>query len=162
VWIALRILTAFPESGYDQNMTIQQIIALAIAAAAAMNCLGCANSSHPHEPAKADSIQGAEWRLTMIEGINVPADAIITMQLTSDKKLAGSTGVNRYFGTYTSDSPGFIRFSPLGMTRRAGTPEAMKLEAQFVGAMERVTEFRIEGDSLKLGDGDKSLLVWRR
>jgi len=142
-------------------MTIQQILALAITMAPVI-CIGCASSPPPSGPVKAELIQGAQWRLTMIEGTPIPADTVITMQLTSEKKIAGSTGVNEYFGTYTADTPGFIRFSPLGMTRRAGPPEAMKLEAQFMGAMEDITEFRMEGESLKMGDGDKTLLMWRR
>lgn len=142
-------------------MTIQQILALAITMVPVI-CVGCASSPPPNGPVEAELIQGAQWRLAMIEGTSIPADTVITMQLTADKKIAGSTGVNEYFGTYTADTPGFIRFSPLGMTRRAAAPPAMKLEAQFMGAMAHVTEFRMEGESLKMGDGSKTLLTWRR
>lgn len=125
--------------------------------------IGC-NSNKPADTQPAmTSLTDHTWKLVRMEGLPVPADAGITMQLLSDGKIAGDTGVNRYFGTYTTGKPNFIQFSAIGMTRRAGPEDSMKREAQFTGALERITEYRLDKDgTLTLTDGVNPVLVWTK
>lgn len=134
---------------------------LIIAAVAGM--LGC--KSHSDKPAPAagiESLQSGTWQLTKLGGQEVPAGADITLELLPDDKLAGSTGVNRYFGTYKSLGAGKLGFSPLGSTRKAGPPDAMKREADFLAAMQLVGGYRMHDGSLVLTDGQSDLMTFRR
>jgi len=45
---------------------------------------------------------------------------------TAERRVSGSTGVNRFFGGLAKEKQ---LFGPLGMTRKAGPPEAMAAEA---------------------------------
>lgn len=133
-----------------------------IALTTALLVFGC-NSTKPTKSQPAmNSLTAHTWKLIQMEGLPVPADAGITMQLSSDGKLTGDTGVNRYFGTYTTGKPNFIQFSAIGMTRRAGPEDRMNREAQFTAALERITEYQLDANTLSLTDGHKSLLVWTR
>ena len=96
-------------------------------------------------------------------------EAVITLQLlpAEDKKkpgtIAGSTGVNSYFGTYMSQGPGTIQFSQIGSTKRAGPPEAMQRETQFERDLQRICSYRLHGDMVSMADvAGQTLLVWRR
>ena len=53
-----------------------------------------------------------------------------------DGSLSGSTGCNRYSGTLAFDGT-LITASPLRMTKMACAPEAMKIEQQFVAALQK-------------------------
>ena len=57
---------------------------------------------------------------------------------------------------------GQIIFAQMGSTRRAGPPDAMKGESDFLGAMALVKAYRLTGDSLELTDGQNDLMRFRR
>ncbi len=113
-------------------------------------------------PPGVESLQSSTWHLTKLGGRDVPASAEITLELLPDGKLGGSTGVNRYFGTYKSLGAGQLGFSPLGSTRRAGPPDAMKRESDFLAAMQLVGAYRVDGGMLVLTDGQNDLMTLRR
>jgi heat shock protein HslJ len=48
------------------------------------------------------------------------------------------------------------------MTRRAGPPEAMALEAAYTKALDEATRFTIKDDKLTLYAGEKARLVFER
>jgi heat shock protein HslJ len=59
------------------------------------------------------------------------------LQFRSDGKVGGSTGCNRFAGTYSQD--GFVvNIGTLATTRRACLPEAMKREQQFLALLSKV------------------------
>jgi heat shock protein HslJ len=109
-------------------------------------------------------IESHTWRLARLRGAEVLETSGITMELAPDGKAFGSTGVNSYRGTYTINASGKIDFSPFAVTRRAGPPEAMRREADFLTALERVRRYRTpDGNSFVLLDeSDEVQLVWRR
>lgn len=67
-----------------------------------------------------------------------------------ERRVSGATGCNRLSGSYTREG-NKLRFLPL-VTTRMLCPNAMDLEARFLGVLERVTRFRIVGTRLNLYD----------
>ena len=114
-------------------------------------------------PAAADEGAAAklagDWQLVKLGEDKIPADAKITLSVTPEGKVSGATGVNRFFGGLAKEK---MLFGPLGMTRVAGPPEAMKREAAYVKALGEVTSLAIEKDQLTLSADDKPRLVFER
>ena len=103
----------------------------------------------------ADEMTG-EWKLVKIGGKEVPKTVSATLGVTADGKVSGDTGVNRFFGQLAKEK---TLFGPLGMTRRAGPPEAMEVEAGFTKALSEVTRFVIKDKTLTLFAGDTPRLI---
>lgn len=114
------------------------------------------------EPVPLHAVRGINWRLVTLGKQAVPEKPEITLTLAEDGKIHGSTGVNRYFGSYESPAAGSLRFGQMGSTRMAGEPAAMQRETDFVNTMERVRGYTVEGNTLNLNDGTATILVFRR
>ena len=106
----------------------------------------------------ADSHPTGSWILVEISGEKIEGRAP-TIRFT-EKGFDGSTGVNRFFGKYAEEGEKLFG-DGIGMTRRAGPPEAMKLESDFVNALQSVTKHRIEEEQLIFEKGDKAKLVFK-
>jgi heat shock protein HslJ len=106
------------------------------------------------------------WSLTMMNG-RPPVTGIETPTVEFDASggISGSTGVNRYHGAADMAQLAEGRLALLGQvatTLRAGPPEAMKQESQFVDALQKVRVWKLSGRTLFLEDGRRALLVFRR
>lgn len=75
-----------------------------------------------------------KWRV-MLPGAELKTGEPPMMEVKPDGSLSGSTGCNRYSGTLSFDGT-TIAVSPLRMTKMACAPEAMKIEQQFLKALE--------------------------
>ncbi|MBL9173517.1 MAG: META domain-containing protein, partial [Verrucomicrobiales bacterium] len=91
--------------------------------------------------------------------VSLPPDAGITLRFTGAGKVAGRSAVNRYFGGYTLGPAGAIHWTPFGSTRMAGPPERMKLEDQFLKALESTTRAEVTANGLVLQSPDASTRV---
>lgn len=115
----------------------------------------------PAQPA--DAGQGAfpegSWDLSALLGEEVDISAGITMDVLADGKIAGSGGCNRYFGSM-SLVDGQLVIGPLGATMMACEQAAMDLEHRFIGALEKVTGFVVEQDTLLLNDRGETTMVF--
>jgi heat shock protein HslJ len=132
-------------------------ILLTLAAVAAATSFGLnADDDDPKGPA---AKLAGDWKLIKLGEDKVPADVEITLSVTAEGKVSGSTGVNRFFGGLAKE---ISLFGPLGMTRKAGPPEAMERESAYTKALGEVTAFAIEKDQLTLSAGDKPRLVFER
>jgi heat shock protein HslJ len=83
-----------------------------------------------------------------------------TLTLSADGRVAGSSGANRFFGTYRVDDTGELQFAALGRTRlyRRDPPGVMQQEQQIFDALEAVTHYRLEADRLTLISAEQPLL----
>lgn len=68
-------------------------------------------------------------------------------------RVSGSGGINRFEGPARTNGDR-LTLGPLGATRMAGPPEAMDDEAAFLGTLDDVAAYRLDGDSLVLLDQD--------
>jgi heat shock protein HslJ len=78
--------------------------------------------------------------------------------------VTGSTGVNQYrsAANLAQLAEGLLVLSETAITRRAGSPEAMQRETQFVDAMRKARVWKLSGRTLILEGLGKELLVFRR
>lgn len=92
------------------------------------------------------SIKGKEF---YIPNTNVT----ITFDL---EKFYGCSGVNRYFGTYKVEN-GQLRLMNIGGTMMAGTTEDMKKEREYLEFLNSVSQIKLDGKNLILGNGKSTL-----
>ena len=78
------------------------------------------------------------------------------ISLTEDGRVVGTTGVNRITGTYEAHDE-TVRITGSGMTRMAGSAEAMDQERRFLKALEGWNAFYVRDDTLELGAPDTGL-----
>lgn len=76
-----------------------------------------------------------------------------------DDQAGGSASCNRYFGPYQLDGDS-ISFGPLATTLMACAPPLMTQEQAFTAALQTVDAWSIDGETLELSAGDKTLLVF--
>jgi heat shock protein HslJ len=106
----------------------------------------------------ADTHPTGSWVLVKMNGEKVEGRSP-TIKFT-EKGIVGSTGVNRFFGGYAEEGEKLFG-DGMGMTRRGGPPEAMKLERDYMKALQAVTKHRIEEEQLILENGDKVKLIFK-
>jgi heat shock protein HslJ len=106
--------------------------------------------------ASSASLTGTHWTLVELNGRPaVPSDMGRDAHLVLNKedgKIAGSGGVNRFFGAYTLEG-GKLTLKPGGSTMMAGPEELMQQEQAFTQMLMAVKSYHIAGDRLELLDG---------
>lgn len=99
-------------------------------------------------------LEGTAWTLTQLGGAAVTAAVGQQVpDLTLDaptKQAAGSSGCNRFNGSYRLDGER-LAFGALASTRRM-CPEGMDLEQRYLAALGRVASWHLEDDRLLLRD----------
>ena len=97
---------------------------------AVMGLVGCfsGNATSPTDATPAVSLVGPTWRVTSIEGQPVLSGTTITAEFSTEERVAGTSGCNRYFGSAKAES-GRIAMGPFGATLMACSPDdVMKQE----------------------------------
>ncbi len=84
----------------------------------------------------------------------------ITIAFGTDGHLSGSTGCNRYMGSYTASASDFST-SPLGNTRMMCPPPIGDQERRFLDALQTATAWEIRRSRLKLTGTDLALAFRR-
>jgi len=86
-------------------------------------------------------------------------DTEITAELSStEKRVSGSAGCNKYFAGYEINQNELTLTSPVGSTRMACPEAVMNQEAEYLEILQNIESFDIEGDQLRIVSGDKVLL----
>jgi heat shock protein HslJ len=85
---------------------------------------------------------------------------VIDLRFAPDSnRVSGSTGCNRFHGSYTADTA-MLRFSPdMALTRMACPGNS---EALFLNAMARVNRYRINEGQLELFQNKELVMVFAR
>lgn len=96
------------------------------------------------------------WVVQSIAGVPT-VDPKPEIFLTEDGQVAGTTGLNQIRGTYEAHDE-TVRITGTGMTRRAGTPEAMEQERRFLKVLEGWNAFHVTDDTLEVGPPDTGLV----
>jgi heat shock protein HslJ len=87
------------------------------------------------------NLAGTEW------GFSEVGRTALFIQFGPDGRVSGSTGCNRFTGTFGQDRSA-LTIGPLATTRRACVPEAMKREQRFLAVLGKVR--KVEGTLLQL------------
>jgi heat shock protein HslJ len=105
-----------------------------------------------------------EWTLDWMQGTGPVAPSTgrpaPSITIAPDGKVTGFTGVNRMSSSLdiARAAKGEFAMGPVASTRMAGPPEAMQLETGLLGALQRATRYRIDGDHLVLSDASEEVL----
>jgi heat shock protein HslJ len=132
---------------------------------------GDTQKTQPAEPESRPSDSAAnplgdqEWRLTKLNGEPIEQAKGAgaeppSLKFDAEKEaVSGSTGVNRLTGTYEVDE-NKLKFGGLATTKRAGSPELMERETEFVNALESADSWKRTGGNLEILSGDKVVAVF--
>jgi heat shock protein HslJ len=139
-------------------MKTQATILAAIVWALSAILIGSMQTAVPAE-SQGDGKLAGDWKLVKLGDESPTADLMLTLSVAADGKVSGSSGVNRFAGKLADEKK---LFGPLVMTRRAGPPEAMAVEASYAKALDEATRFEIKEDKLTLFAVDQSRLTFER
>lgn len=134
---------------------------------------GCESGAVSKNAAEARAIQSVigSWTLDSIGDKAfvqlVPQDAPAkkpTLDISADGSVSGFAGVNRMMSKLNLDalSNGDFRLTPAGTTMMAGPAYAMKLEREYLDALVKVRNFKIDGAKLTLTDGATQIMQFVR
>jgi heat shock protein HslJ len=119
---------------------------------------GCASSGSQ----SGGDLTGKFWALTELMGKPPVAGTGISAQFTTDGKVAGSAGCNRYSGTYTVSGNQITFSSPMAATMMMCEQAIMDQESAYLKALGEAKTFAVKGDRLTLsGAGGAALAVFK-
>lgn len=125
----------------------------------------CNTTNQTQQTAMADdwsAVTDKEWILTkVVQGsrtLEPMSPVLASANFAADGKIAGSTGCNRYFGSYTRSENG-LTMSPLGATQMMCMEDAMEIEHAFTSAMENVADWKVIGTTLSLSDSSGKVIM---
>ncbi|MBC7948220.1 MAG: META domain-containing protein [Chitinophagaceae bacterium] len=101
------------------------------------------------------------WVLVDLKGVPVQLsgsnrDAFVEFS-TSDKRVSGNGGCNRFNGTYVIEKKGSIKFNEVVSTKMS-CPD-IAFETAFLEALNAVDRYDTEENSLFLKDGNKVMMI---
>jgi copper homeostasis protein (lipoprotein) len=113
------------------------------------------------EPSQDLTLVGTKWRITSIGEDSSENLAKTEIQFLTDTRVAGTTGCNRFSGTYEQNGES-LKFKPLALTRRACPGPLMQQETRVSKMLGNVTEIKREGDRLELRSADGAQAILQR
>ena len=107
-------------------------------------------------------LTGEVWELSLLNDKELLPATSISVQFTEGENLGGSSGCNRYSGTYTVSGNSLQLSSPLASTMMACRPEIMDQESAYLKALVEVKTYSVTSDQLTLYDSsNKGTLVYK-
>ncbi len=103
-------------------------------------------------------LTGSVWSLTELAGKPLVSGSGITAQFSSDGKVSGSTGCNRYSGSYTASGNSIAFPSPLATTMMMCDAPVMEQETAYLNALSQAKTYSVKSDQLTLFDDSGSIL----
>lgn len=98
------------------------------------------------------------WLLEDIGGRGVIDYLNTPLSITTEGKVSGHAGCNRFFGTARIDGPA-VTLGPTMSTKMACPPAIMDQEQRFFSALSKIEQWRIENGLLMLMDGGGETLL---
>jgi heat shock protein HslJ len=133
---------------------VKRVCSLAVLLVIVAAFAGCGSS--------AAGVASTNWKLATLNGQPALADYSATMLFGAKDELAGSTGVNRYMGTYQASGSN-LTLKPAASTQMAGPEPAMKQETEFLAALSATKTYTSDDSKLTLKDsGGKELATFTK
>lgn len=124
--------------------------------------MGCApDGTYSAAPPVEASFQlaGKEWALVELNGQAVAeSKQPVTLNLTTDNKVNGNAGCNRFFGSYQILPEKRIRFKDVGATLMA-CAEGMATEQAYLAVFKEADSYSLTGSTLSLDKGRTTTLA---
>ena len=95
---------------------------------------------------KVTSLENTSWQLTSLGEAQPLAEKPITLEFGEKNRLSGSSGCNRYMGSFSTKGNQFSVKSPLGSTMMACPEDLMKQEQQFLQALSAGQSYKINAN----------------
>ncbi len=108
---------------------------------------------------QAEDLTGKFWALSELKGEAPLAGTGISAQFTTDGRVAGSAGCNRYSGAYTVSGKNLTVATPLASTMMMCEQAVMDQESAYLATLGEVKTFAIQGDQLTLSGEDGAALA---
>jgi heat shock protein HslJ len=105
------------------------------------------------------NLTGKVWALTELMGKPPAAGVGISAEFSSDGKVSGSAGCNRYSGTYTVSGNSITISSSVATTMIMCDESVMEQESAYLKALAEAKTYAVNGDQLTLAGADKTSLV---
>ncbi len=99
-------------------------------------------------------LTGKVWAVTELMGNPPVAGTGISAEFSEDGKVGGSSGCNRYNGTYTVSGNNITFASPMASTMMMCEQAIMDQESAYLGALGEAKTFAVKGDQLTLSGED--------
>ena len=118
---------------------------LSLLVGAAIALAAC--SSHPEGTTAmvtSEQLQGSAWQVNNLNGSDV-GDALVTLNFHEPGRLAGKAACNNYMASYTLEDDNFT-VKTGGVTMMACPQPLMKLEQQFLDALDAVNQADLSED----------------
>ena len=100
----------------------------------------------------AADVEGVEWRLVELTGVDIPAGASPTL-LLEEGTASGDAGCNRFTGGYTLDGDS-IEFGALAVTLMACEPDLGEFETAYLAALGSAGTIEVSADEMIVSSGD--------
>ncbi len=97
-------------------------------------------------------LTGKVWSLTELAGSSLVAGSGISAQFSSDGKVNGSAGCNRYSGSYTVSGNKITFPAPLASTMIMCEQAIMDQETAYLNALGQAKTYTVKSDQLTLFD----------
>lgn len=145
--------------------TVKSLMLPSFAVASALLLAACNTTSQTAQTNMTSdwsTVTGKEWQLIKVvngeETLTPMSPVLAGANFAENGKVAGSTGCNRFFGTY-EQSADKLKLSPLGATQMMCMEDAMAIETAFKDAMEKVTNWQLANDALVLNDASGKAIM---
>jgi heat shock protein HslJ len=111
--------------------------------------------------ASKENLTSKRWELSMMEGKSVVAaqypNGLPDAVFSSDNRVSGHGGCNRYGGSFTLDAEGNLKLSQMISTKMFCEGVA---ENEFMKALAKVNKAKVEGENLVLYHENETMLVF--
>jgi len=137
--------------------------------------IACGDGDHavtpPHDPNAAQigqpdqlAFRDIQWQLDTFEadgqGVTIPENGKVTLQINAVGKVSGTAAVNQYSGEVIIDDEGTCQWlNGFATTKMAGPAELMELEQAYLNSLDDTTQLRLshDGETLTLSDDTESV-----
>ena len=120
--------------------------------------MGCGERN---PPADDGALAGTSWVLVYLGTDAALTDTEVTLAFVDDSSFAGGSGCNRYFGRYRSDpAAGSVNLGETGTTMMMCPPPHMEQEGRYLGALGRVSGYRLHDGRLELVEDSMPALTF--
>lgn len=107
---------------------------------------------------RSESFDARRWKAVELSSIKVSSERAFLEFAPSEKRFTGNAGCNRMFGRFETNGTR-IKFFGIGQTRALCVQaDVMKLERNFIRALQQATRFTQTSDSLLLYAGNNLLV----
>jgi heat shock protein HslJ len=133
------------------------------AAASAATTIGSTPASSPTSTGGAAAVEGTTWTLTSDSKLGVDLGTVdVTMRLENGT-VAGSSGCNRFTGSYTLDGQSLTIKPGVASTMMACPDPQMAVEQAFLRLLPTMTTAQVSGETLQLSDASgQPILVFQQ